>query len=105
MGEIADMMIDGTLDYMTGEYIGRGQGYPRTVSRKEYLEYENQNKWRKVQHFMWQKKIKSHMHPQVLKDFGCNYPRKSPLRKACNQALLNFDNFKEFVQNNLERYI
>lgn len=33
MGDIADMMLDGTLDAMTGEYIGRGHGYPRTLDR------------------------------------------------------------------------
>ena len=31
MGDIADMMIDGTLDYQTGEYIGDAVGYPRTI--------------------------------------------------------------------------
>ncbi len=31
MGDIADMMIDGTLDSQTGEYIGPGPGYPRTL--------------------------------------------------------------------------
>lgn len=31
MGEIADMMIDGTLDSTTGEYLGRPCGYPRTM--------------------------------------------------------------------------
>jgi hypothetical protein len=31
MGEIADMMLDGTLDFYTGEYIGRGKGMPRTL--------------------------------------------------------------------------
>ena len=30
MGEIADMMINGELDYVTGEYMGRPTGYPRT---------------------------------------------------------------------------
>jgi hypothetical protein len=30
MGEIADAMIDGEFDYITGEYLGRGVGYPRT---------------------------------------------------------------------------
>jgi hypothetical protein len=30
MGEIAEMMLDGTLDCVTGEYIGPGPGYPRT---------------------------------------------------------------------------
>ena len=30
MGEIAEMMLDGTLDIETGEYLGEGPGYPRT---------------------------------------------------------------------------
>jgi hypothetical protein len=33
MGDIADMLIDGTLDFYTGEYIGKGKGYPRTFDR------------------------------------------------------------------------
>lgn len=36
MGEIADMMLDGTLDEQTGEYIGRGPGYPRTRVKGHY---------------------------------------------------------------------
>jgi hypothetical protein len=103
MGEIADMMIDGTLDYITGEYIGKGGGYPRTT-QKEWREYEKNNKWRTVLHFLWSKKIKSHMHPQVFKDYGCAYPRKSPLKKVCNQVLPEFEKFKEFVNQNLDKY-
>jgi hypothetical protein len=38
MGEIADMMLDGTLDAHTGEYIGDPCGYPRTLDR--YLPWE-----------------------------------------------------------------
>ena len=30
MGDVADMMLDGTLDIETGEYIGNACGYPRT---------------------------------------------------------------------------
>lgn len=30
MGEIEDSMIDGEFDYITGEYLGKGVGYPRT---------------------------------------------------------------------------
>ena len=31
MGEIADMMIEGTLDFYTEEYLdGKSPGYPRT---------------------------------------------------------------------------
>jgi len=32
MGDVADAMIDGEFDYITGEYIGPGVGYPRTYS-------------------------------------------------------------------------
>lgn len=32
MGECADMLLDGTLDCITGEYIGEPCGYPRTMT-------------------------------------------------------------------------
>lgn len=37
MGEIADGLINGDFDMYTGEYLGRGQGFPRTKQdlRKE----------------------------------------------------------------------
>lgn len=31
MGEIAEGLIDGTFDSITGEYLGEGPGYPRTM--------------------------------------------------------------------------
>lgn len=31
MGEIAEGLLDGTFDSITGEYIGEGCGYPRTM--------------------------------------------------------------------------
>lgn len=34
MGGIADMMINGDMDYETGEYLGFGDGYPRRKKRK-----------------------------------------------------------------------
>ena len=30
MGDIADGLIDGTFDSITGEYLGEGPGYPRS---------------------------------------------------------------------------
>lgn len=33
MGEIADGLIDGTFDALTGEYLGEGDGFPRTRDR------------------------------------------------------------------------
>ena len=31
MGEIAEMMLNGDLDCYTGEYLGEGDGYPRSL--------------------------------------------------------------------------
>ncbi len=36
MGEIADMMLDGTLDIETCEFLGEAVGYPRTARRDAY---------------------------------------------------------------------
>ena len=39
MGEIADSLINGEFDFITGEYIGEAVGYPRTLAygRHEYM--------------------------------------------------------------------
>lgn len=34
MGDIADMILDGTLDSTTGEYLGSPCGYPRAMYTK-----------------------------------------------------------------------
>lgn len=39
MGEIADSLISGEFDFITGEYLGDAVGYPRThaYGRHEYM--------------------------------------------------------------------
>jgi len=43
MGEIAEMLLDGTLDYLTGEYIGKPCGYPRSLDGSLPWERPNYN--------------------------------------------------------------
>lgn len=33
MGENAEMLLDGTLDFYTGDYLGQGYGFPRTYHK------------------------------------------------------------------------
>ncbi len=42
MGEIADMMLDGTLDCVTGEYLGLDTAFPVTTEKRHpnVLPYE-----------------------------------------------------------------
>lgn len=44
MGEISEMMLDGTLDSVTGEYLGEPCGYPR--SREDGTYWRDQFKLR-----------------------------------------------------------
>jgi hypothetical protein len=97
MGEIADGLINGDFDFHTGEYIGRGGGFPRTRHGNLFGRKSEDKRWMQVTGFMNNNGIKQHLHPQVLKDFGCKYSGKSPLRNAAFEALKNFDKFKEFA--------
>lgn len=95
MGEIADSLIDGDFDYITGEYLGKGGGFPRTriLTRKS-----EDLSWHKVTGYLNQQGIKNHLHPQFLKDYGCNYTGKHPLRNACFEVLKDFEKFKVYVE-------
>lgn len=44
MGEISEIMLDGTLDAVTGEYIGEPCGYPRTYERDSAYAHVRKNK-------------------------------------------------------------
>jgi hypothetical protein len=44
MGEISEMILDGTLDAVTGEYIGEPCGYPRTYEKDSAYAYVRKSK-------------------------------------------------------------
>lgn len=103
MGEIAEMLINGDLDFYTGEYIGRGKGFPRTINGE--LPWEKDTSWKKVTGWMQNQGIKKHLHPDVVKAYGAPYPRTSGLRKACTFILKDFDKFKEWLTENKAVFI
>lgn len=49
MGDIAEMMLDGTLDSMTGEYLGDACGYPRSTVDGTYWDDSDKLKKRSRQ--------------------------------------------------------
>ena len=101
MGEYAEMLINGDCDFYTGEYLGKGKGFPRSNQGNVFNQQRKSEdlSWRKVTGFLNNSQIKQHLHPQVLKEFGCKYKGKKPLRNACFEVLKNFDKFKEFVNS------
>ena len=100
MGEIADGLINGDFDFLSGEYLGRGNGLPRSNHGNPLQTRKSDDlSWKKVTGFMNNSGIKPHLHPNVLKEYGCSYTGKKPLRNACFEVLKNFDKFKEFVSS------
>lgn len=95
MGEIADGLINGDFDSVTGEFLGEGHGYPRT---QHQLRKSEDLSWRKVTGFLNNSGIKSHLHPQILKDYGCKYTGKKALRNACFEVLEDFEKFKKYIK-------
>lgn len=106
MGEIADMMIDGTLDCQTGEYLGEGQGFPRTRTRTRY---NNKRKGetpgiRGIKKFL---KIHLNMSTDTMHQFCAQYINKHDLDPADANTLnwkqihevidQDFDHFRQYV--------
>ncbi len=44
MGDIADSIINGDFDYITGEYIGEGYGFPRTTNSNHVNKIQTSSK-------------------------------------------------------------
>ena len=66
MGEIAEMMLNGDLDCETGEYLGEGDGYPRTLNDVSDDKY-----------YDWGNIFQKGMHPRKAKTHKCPLcPRK-----------------------------
>lgn len=98
MGEISEMMLDGTLDMYTGEYIGEPTGFPRSTRD----EHSNNEKLRGVMSYMGNKGITSKKQRRELLEefFGDFKGQKSNIELAVH-ASENFGRFVKFVQKKL----
>lgn len=79
MGDIADMLIDGTCDMYTGEYIGEAVGYPRTTQKKR--KYYG----KKVERTPAEKKIAS-----IRKEIAINIKNGMKVGEARRQANVKY---------------
>lgn len=122
MGEITELVLDGVIDYRTGEYIGAAVGYPRTLVRdKRYIPkskvneygYESNN-WRNMKEssrevikYLYSKGFISVDHRQYMMD---KYIRDNKLfidgtdrlpknNRKYTLIYNRFDHFKKFIEN------
>lgn len=125
MGEVEELILDGVLDYETGEYIGSAVGYPRTIRKyrgnPKELRMSDLNKYGYT-HYDWErmkpctKKIISYLYDEgytsvrsrqkVMDDFmyginairdGNRLPKNS---RKYGVIWNNINEFKKFISKN-----
>lgn len=105
MGDIADGLVNGDFDHISGEYLGEGFGVPRTFHNYKRRKSEDLS-WKKVVMFLrYDMGIKPHLHPVVLKNYGCTYSGRHPLRNACFEVLKDFEKFKRKIQSQSDIWV
>jgi hypothetical protein len=106
MGDIADMMINGDMDFYTGEYIGRGKGIPRTLDGSLPWEKGKKGTTHGVVVFLSRKGVKSQVGQEsVLRTYAMhkkwNIPKKKMVRKISAKIQENFPDFASWA----DRYL
>lgn len=118
MGEIADGLINGDFDFYTGEYLGRGGGFPRTGNKS--LPWERGHKKRKgvygsIVHFCMLRGY-AHKHANgAIKRYGIevlkiDIPKAEPqdwrqvvfpvIVNICGNIQADFESFKNWFKQN-----
>lgn len=104
MGDIADMMINGDLDLETGEYLGEGQGFPRTREKH----HSNNSQLRGVQKFLESRNIPKSDVQEIVKKFVIEVlnvskkVQKAGLRMHCQYVQAHFGKFAKWISE--EKY-
>lgn len=106
MGDIADSLINGTFDYITGEYLGEGLGFPRTKHNRhktvsKRFVTSKSAPIRGVQKYLssvsW---IVDKQHYREIIDIYCqkNGETNKDLKVQCVFIQSNFNKFRRFIQ-------
>ena len=102
MGEIADSIINGDFDEISGEYLGRGQGFPRSIHRND----RKPNPVYGVTNYLTQRGFKNDViKVKIVKDFltSKNFDFKTieseelKFDKMCEEVSKDFGAFVKFV--------
>jgi len=101
MGEIADGLINGEFDFHTGEYLGEGQGFPRTADKSLPWEKQEKNYVNGIKRFLRMFGLYNVRAPMDMY-IDEKYPnkKKASLEEKCKVASDNWVEFKEWVNAN-----
>jgi hypothetical protein len=109
MGEISEMILDGILDEETGEYLGEGCGYPRSL-RRELKSFKGGN-YNENQAVFGLMNYMVRNYPSMSKSEKRGYVKEYSeeklglkyevlgFNKCCVEIQKNFNAFTQFVKN------
>lgn len=107
MGEIADSIINGDFDYITGEYLGPGDGFPRTSEDSQGWDFKT-TKSKSLNGLL--KFLKNHADSQeIAEDMIRTYASEmfgegdmsGPTAKRIQE---DFNKFRKWVHNNVDGF-
>lgn len=113
MGDIADAMINGDMDCVTGEWLGGGAGYPRTtepnhptsINQRNGTTYKYSSKVNGVKKYL---KMKTNLKPDEMHDYcihyldevrGLNFTEHDSWESVAQVIQHDFSQFVEYVNN------
>lgn len=99
MGEIADSMIDGEFDFMTGEYIGEGVGYPRTFSGNGRTVTPTSRARLGVVNYLTQNGYEPRNQMPIIKGYFKEDVSQRKKDDLCVEIQKDFKLFKKYIQN------
>lgn len=104
MGDIADGLIDGDFDFLSGEYLGQGSGFPRTRNKSFSLtNTPNKSSYYGIKKFLLKKEYSVNKIDGFIKNYG------NSVLKINNYKNLNHFEFlfelSGFIQNDFIKFI
>jgi hypothetical protein len=105
MGDIADMMINGDMDFHTGEYIGRGKGIPRTLDNSlpwEQTQFHHKNKsYKGVVNFCMMKGVPQKDADFIIRSYAAykDIDAVQSAEKIAEEIQKDFASFKKWFIN------
>lgn len=103
MGDIAEMMLDGTLDSESGEYIGTGKGFPRSFTcHTQYTKYKKNHKRGVVIYLL---KLFPDMPKSNHYDFCFDFVKKTLKLEDLTKNGASWKLLAESIQDNWQRFV
>lgn len=98
MGDMADAIIDGEFDYITGEYIGRGVGYPRSFHDNYKTRYDKDRNVNGVKNYLLKKGFNLQIHDDIIKSYGIDkLMQQKKVKSICAEIQKDFNAFIQWV--------